>query len=218
MVATNVAQRTTISQTWIIAEPSAPSDALALVVAPDTIQHNLIDDAVLALVRAVEAKDPITGGHLHRMAAYALLVGRRLGLSDSALEVVCCGALLHDVGKIGIADALLQKPGRLTDDEYRQMQQHPLMGEQMIASLPIAALIAPIVRGHHERWDGRGYPDALAGEAIHPGARIVAVIDSFDAMMAQRPYNMPMTIDAAMMCLHAGAGSQWDADVVDALI
>jgi HD-GYP domain-containing protein (c-di-GMP phosphodiesterase class II) len=215
MVATNIAERNQALQTWTVAEPSFESH---LLVASDTPQPDLIDGAARALAQAVAAKDPTTGGHLQRLAAYALLVGQRLGLSADALGVVHCGALLHDVGKIGVADAILQKPGRLTEDEYRQMQQHPVIGEQIVASLPIGQLIAPIVRGHHERWDGRGYPDGLAGEAIHPGARIVAVIDSFDAMTAERPYSRPMTVDAAMICLRAGAGSQWDPDVVEALI
>jgi putative two-component system response regulator len=219
MVATNVAERNEALRTWAVAEPSNEGRSSGrLLVASDTPQPDLIDGAALALARAVAAKDANTGGHLRRLAAYAQLVGQRLGLSPDALAVVRCGALLHDVGKIGVADAILQKPGRLTEDEYRQMQQHPIIGEQIVASLPVAELIAPIVRGHHERWDGRGYPDCLAGEAIHPGARIVAAIDAFDAMTAERAYSQPMTVDAAMICLRAGAGAQWDPDVVEALI
>src|SRR5262245_29028012 len=220
MVATNVAERNEALRTWTAAEPSSNEGrgSQCLLVASDALHTDLIDGAARALARAVAAKDANTGGHLRRLAAYALLVGQRLGLTTDALGVVRCGALLHDVGKIGVADAILQKPGRLTEDEYTQMQQHPIIGEKIVAFLPIGEQIAPIVRGHHERWDGRGYPDGLAGEAIHPGARIVAAIDSFDAMTAERPYSRPMTIDAAIICLRAGAGTQWDPDVVEALI
>jgi len=121
-------------------------------------EQEKIESVVESLGRAVEAKDGVTGGHLQRVAGYAMQIGDRLGLRGAALNALRYGALLHDIGKIGVDEAALRKPGPLTADEYRQVQQHPLIGEQIVQPLSLAALIGPIVRGHHERWDGRGYP------------------------------------------------------------
>jgi putative two-component system response regulator len=177
-----------------------------------------IDRIIQALGRTVEAKDHVTGAHLQRLGAYATEVGCRLGLEGPELDALYHGALLHDIGKIGVPDAILCKPDQLTEEEYREIQQHTILGEWMIAPLALPEPIVAIIRHHHERWDGRGYPDGLAGEAIPLGARIVAVVDAFDAMSTQRPYNQPLTREAATERLRVGAGSQWDPKVVVALI
>ena len=180
-------------------------------------QYEVVEQVLLALVRAVEAKDPATGSHMQRLADYALLVGQQLGLRGEALAALRVGAMLHDIGKIGVPGAILRKRGPLSSAEYRRIQQHPVIGAWMLQPLRLARDVVPIVRGHHERWDGRGYPDGLAGAAIPLGARIVAVIDAFDAMTSQRPYNQPCSVAEALQLLHAGAGAQWDPEVVAAL-
>jgi putative two-component system response regulator len=172
------------------------------------------DDVIFALARAIEAKDSYTEGHLQRMAAYAVAMGRQLGLGRDEMTALRYGALLHDVGKLGIDEMIIRKGGPLTPAEYRLMQQHPVIGERIVQPLHMAAAVAPIVRHHHERWDGRGYPDGLAGENIPLGARIVAVADAFDAMTTQRPYNRILSFEEARARLAAGAGMYWDPHVV----
>ena len=172
------------------------------------------ENVIFALANAVEAKDAYTQGHLQRLGTYALAIGERMGLTGAALTALRYGALLHDVGKVGIDEALLRKQVPLTPSEYRIMQQHTLIGAHIVAPLRLAALVGPIVRGHHERWDGSGYPDGLAGEAIPLGARIVAVADAYDAMTTQRPYNKIRTQQEAIVCLRSGAGIYWDSQVV----
>jgi putative two-component system response regulator len=169
---------------------------------------------IFALARAVEAKDAYTEGHLQRLALYAVAIGERLGLSAEELAALRFGALLHDVGKVGVDEMIIRKGGPLTPAEYRVMQQHTLIGERIVQPLRLGVVVSPIVRHHHERWDGRGYPDALAREEIPLGARIVAVADAFDAMTTQRPYNRMLSWDEAIGRLRAGAGVYWDPKVV----
>jgi putative two-component system response regulator len=177
-----------------------------------------LESVLKTLEQTVEAKDDITGGHQQRLGAYATLIGERLGFSGRALDALRTGARLHDVGKIGVDEAILRKPGALSADEYAQVQQHTLLGEQILGPLCLSAPVTAIVRSHHERWDGRGYPDGLVAEEIPLGARIVAVADAFDAMTAERPYSRPMTVEAASERLRAGAGAQWDPEVVAAML
>ena len=169
---------------------------------------------IFALARTVEAKDAYTEGHLRRLERYAEAIGRQLRLGDEALIALRYGALLHDVGKVGVDEMIIRKGGPLTPAEYHLMQQHSLIGERIVQPLRLAAAVGPIVRHHHERWDGRGYPDGLAGDSIPLGARIVAVADAFDAMTTQRPYNRAMSFDEALDRLREGAGSYWDPRVV----
>ena len=169
---------------------------------------------IFALARAVEAKDSYTEGHLQRLALYSVVIGERVGLGAEALGALRFGALLHDVGKVGVDELIIRKGGPLTPAEYRTMQQHTLIGERIVQPLRLAAAVGPIVRHHHERWDGRGYPDGLAREQIPLGARIVAVADAFDAMTTQRPYNRILSFDEAAERLRAGAGMYWDPKVV----
>jgi putative two-component system response regulator len=172
------------------------------------------EDVIFALARAVEAKDAYTEGHLQRLEFYAAAISERLGLCGEQLLAVRYGGLLHDVGKVGIDEVIIRKGGPLTSAEYLVMQQHTLIGERIVQPLRLARAVAPIVRHHHERWDGRGYPDGLARDAIPLGARIVAVADAFDAMTTQRPYNRVFTIEEASERLRCGAGTYWDPRIV----
>ena len=172
---------------------------------------------IAALANAVEAKDSTTELHCQRLAGLAHQLGMQAGLEPASLKGLVFGALLHDIGKIGVSDAILTKPGPLSRQEWAEMRLHPLIGERICEPLATASQFAPIVRHHHERWDGRGYPDGLAGEAIPLGARIVAVLDAFDAMTTPRPYSLACSSATALERLAAGAGSQWDPRVVEAL-
>jgi len=172
------------------------------------------ENVIFALARTVEARDAYTEGHVQRLALYSVTIGERLGFSGTELTALRYGALLHDVGKIGIDETIIRKDGPLTPAEYRVMQQHTLIGERIVAPLRMAAKVGPIVRGHHERWDGTGYPDSLAVEAIPLGARIVAVVDAFDAMTTQRTYNQVISYAEAAARLEGGAGTAWDPEIV----
>jgi putative two-component system response regulator len=171
---------------------------------------------VAALANAVEAKDATTERHCQRLAGYAYHVGRAVGLEAVELKGVVFGALLHDVGKIGIPEAILVKPGPLDEAEWATMRTHPVIGERICRPLVASRLFAPIVRHHHERWDGRGYPDGRRGEDIPLGARIVAVCDAFHAMTSERPYSRVRRVDEAIAELRRCKGTQFDPQVVDA--
>ncbi|KAB8145040.1 HD domain-containing protein [Chloroflexia bacterium SDU3-3] len=176
------------------------------------------EDVIFALARAVEAKDAYTEGHLQRLALYARAIGEQLDMGARELDELCYGALLHDVGKVGVDESILRKVGPLSPDERSHMQQHPLIGERIVQPLRLGGAVAPIVRHHHERWDGQGYPDGLAGEAIPLGARIVAVADAFDAMTTQRPYNTILSFEEAMNRLIWDMGRAFDMQVVLAFV
>ncbi|HEY7940681.1 MAG TPA: HD domain-containing phosphohydrolase [Candidatus Limnocylindrales bacterium] len=170
---------------------------------------------LVALANAVEAKDPITEHHCNRLAGMALDMATWCDLRGEVLEAVGYAAALHDVGKIGVAEAILRKPAALTEDEWVEMRKHPLIGAAIVRPLRLGRVLAPIVRGHHERWDGRGYPDHLVGGDIPLGARIIGVVDSFDAITHDRPYRPGRTIEEGIAELRAGAGSQFDPALVD---
>ena len=179
-------------------------------------QQRVFVETVTALSEAVEKRDPYTGGHLHRVVAYSLLLGRELGLDTEALESLALGATLHDIGKIGVPDQVLLKPSALSDDEAAAMRRHPLDGAEIVSRIETLHEILPIVRSHHERIDGRGYPDGLAGDAIPLAARIVAVADTFDAMTTSRPYRKALTYDVAAQEIVRHGGAQHCATVVAA--
>jgi putative two-component system response regulator len=169
---------------------------------------------IAALANAVEAKDATTEMHCQRLAGLAHQLGIRAGLEPVALKGVVFGALLHDIGKIGVSDAILTKPGPLTAQEWHEMRQHPVIGERICEPLPTAAQFAPIIRSHHERWDGQGYPDGLRGEDIPFGARIVGLIDAYDAIIHERPYRAARSIETAMAEIRRLAGAQFDPELV----
>jgi putative two-component system response regulator len=172
------------------------------------------EQVILALADAVESKDSVKSGHLHRMQSLARLTGERLGLDQHDLMILGYGAVLHDIGKVSVSDAILCKTGGLTDAEWREMRQHPIAGEKICAPLRHAAEVGLVIRHHHERWDGTGYVDGLAGDEIPYLARIISVVDSFDAMTNDRPYKNAMSLDAAKKLLTVGAGRQWDPAIV----
>jgi putative two-component system response regulator len=177
------------------------------------------ETVLFSLALSVEAKDPYTIGHCDRLARYSVALGRRLGMSAEYLKALHRGGILHDVGKIGIPDSILLKPDRLTPDERTVMQAHPVIGERICTPLRSLRLVLPIIRHHHERWDGSGYPDRLAGEAIPLTARILQVVDLFDAFTTQRPYKpaFPLEKTLALMREETAKG-WWDARLIESLL
>lgn len=180
-----------------------------------TSLKNLAHDTAIALSEAIESRDPYTGGHCTRLAEYSRITAAALGLNRREIEIVRFGAALHDVGKIAVPDAILKKPDKLTPDEYAIIKQHTYHGGQICKRVSFLSDAYPIVYHHHERWDGKGYPDGLAGGRIPLGARIVAVTDAFDAMTNDRPYRPAMPDEEAIAILRDGAGSQWDPALVE---
>ena len=176
------------------------------------------NSAVAALANAVEAKDTVTERHCQRLANMAARLGSRAGLSGAELEVIAYGALLHDVGKIGIPEAILTKPGALDEHEWKLMREHPIIGERICAPLGATMAFLPIVRHHHERWDGRGYPDGLRAGGIPFGARIVGLVDAFDAMTHDRPYRIGRGVAGALEEVQREAGRQFDPDLAPLFI
>ena len=176
--------------------------------------HRFLKDESLptiqALAAAVDAKDPYTQGHSQRVAEYAVALAGRAGLTADEVALVHMTGTLHDVGKIGVPDAILKKPGRMDDEERRVMETHPALGEVIVRKAPKLAAALPGVRHHHERWDGGGYPDGLAGEQIPLLARILALADTFDAMTSDRPYRKGLSWDTALGEVARGAGTQFD--------
>jgi len=179
-----------------------------------------LDDANLATVEAlaamVDAKDAYTRGHSGRVAAYAAAIAAALGLPPEDVARIHQAGILHDVGKIGVPDAILLKPDKLTEAEFEIIKEHPVIGERVLRGLPFLQEILPAVRHHHERWDGGGYPDGLAGAAIPPDAAILAVADSFDAMTSSRTYRPALLATEAIRRIREGAGAQYDTRIVAA--
>lgn len=173
-------------------------------------------DLLDSMISAVDNKDYYTRAHSEEVTEYALWIAQELGLSEEAQRTIRFAGLLHDVGKIGIPDEILRKPGHLTDEEYDVMKQHPVVGAMIVSSIPDMTDILPGVKHHHERWDGKGYPDQLAGEGIPLLARILAVPDTFSAMTTDRPYRKGMKWAEAKRKIREGRGSQFDPDIVDA--
>jgi len=172
------------------------------------------DDYVFSLARAIEAKDPYTEGHGGRVAEYAFALGKRAGLPGHDLTTLYKGGFLHDVGKIGINDSVLFKEGALTDAEYAHMKLHPEIGSQLLQALPASDPLIPMIRHHHERWDGRGYPDGLHKDEPSLMARIVSIADAFDAMTSTRCYRPAMPVGQSLEILTEYRGTQWDPDLI----
>lgn len=182
-------------------------------------QRDLFRNTITVLAQAVELKDEYTGGHTARVTNYALMLGRQLGLEKADLDLIEIGTPLHDIGKIGVDDAILRKPGKLTPEEWEEMKKHTTKGAAIVSTIPDLIPITPIVRNHHERWDGQGYPDKLAGEDINLLARIVAVVDAFDAMTSNRPYHVDQrarTPEDAFDELRRMSGKQFDPKCAEA--
>lgn len=179
-----------------------------------TDQLERTESVIFMLALAVETKDAYTEGHLRRLAYYGEQLAVAAGLSMEAAKAVRYGGILHDIGKIGVDDAILSKPGPLTPAEYEEIKKHPEVGARIIAPMRFASEVQPIILAHHERWDGGGYPRGLRGEDIPVGARIIAIVDAFDAMTTDRPYREALSRQEALYRLRAGGGIQWDKHLV----
>ena len=183
------------------------------------LAHSVAGFSMLnALVTAVDNKDRYTRRHSEDVLAYSLLIAEQMGLDAATQHTLQVAALLHDVGKIGVPDAVLRKPGKLTEEEYQAIQQHPMMGAVIVGAVPGFEEALDVVRHHHERWDGRGYPYGLRADETPFLARLIAVADAFSAMTTDRPYRKGMGREKALSVLEAGAGTQWDPECVQALL
>jgi diguanylate cyclase (GGDEF)-like protein/putative nucleotidyltransferase with HDIG domain len=169
------------------------------------------------LALAIDAKDHTTHAHLHRVRTYAVEVARDMGLSDAELDALRAAALLHDIGKLAVPDHIINKPGRLTPEEFEKMKIHPVVGAEILEKVAFPYPVAPIVRAHHERWNGKGYPDGLKGEEIPVGARILAAVDCLDALASDRQYRKALPLEEAMGAVAAESGKSFDPRVITVL-
>jgi putative nucleotidyltransferase with HDIG domain len=179
-------------------------------------QADLFSAAVRALISAIEAKDRYTHGHSERVARVAVLLAEKLHLPKADVNTIYLGGLLHDIGKIGVDDQVLNKPGALTPEEFEQIKQHPQLGFDILHEVSQLDRILPIVLHHHESWDGSGYPHGLRGEETPLLARVTAVADAYDAMSSDRPYRRGMPDEKLDAIFREGAGRQWDPTVIEA--
>ncbi|WP_433742507.1 HD domain-containing phosphohydrolase [Falsibacillus pallidus] len=184
----------------------------------DKRNEELLDSFYTVIAAALDARDPYTAGHSIRVAEYSSQIGKGAGLSTQELQLLRKSALLHDIGKIGVRDAVLLKDGRLTDEEFNQIKQHPTIGAKIVdqpeLSLEMRHLL-PGIKHHHERFDGKGYPSALSGQDIPLFGRIIAIADAFDAMTSDRPYRKGMSFGKAISILAEGSGTQWDPILIE---
>jgi putative nucleotidyltransferase with HDIG domain len=171
-----------------------------------------------ALARAIDAKSPWTAGHSERVTSWALKIGRVLGLTEEEIDALHRGGLLHDLGKIGVPPEILDKPGKLTEEETQTMRQHSELGARILEPIAAYADVIPMVLQHHERFGGAGYPNGIEGGVISLGARIFAVADSFDAMTADRPYRKAMDRERAIEIIKQESGKQFDPRIVQAFL
>lgn len=180
--------------------------------------QELFLETIRTLAAAIDAKDPYTRGHSERVSSYSMAISRHLGLSPEEVFRIRIAAILHDVGKLGVRDSILNKPGGLSEDEYRIMRRHPDIGAQIMAPIRMLKDIIPGIRNHHEAWDGTGYPDGLKGEGIPLVARIIGASDTFDAMTTNRPYQQAMALEFVIGKMRAMSGVRYDPDVINALL
>jgi diguanylate cyclase (GGDEF)-like protein/putative nucleotidyltransferase with HDIG domain len=174
-------------------------------------------ETIESLALAIEAKDHTTHDHLHRVQVYAAEIGRDLRLSDDEMQALRAASILHDIGKLAVPEHILSKPGKLSPEEFEKIKIHPVVGAEILARVHFPYPVVPIVRAHHEKWDGSGYPDGLKGQAIPMGARILAAVDCLDALASDRQYRPAMPVGYAMAFIRAEAGKAFDPEVVDAL-
>ena len=173
---------------------------------------------LLGMAEVIEAKDAYTKGHCGRVAGYSLALARAAGYPEHGLETLEYAAFLHDIGKVAVRDAVLQKPGPLGDEEMTHMRIHPVVGDSIAAQIDLLKPLRPAIRNHHERWDGQGYPDKLAGERIPIEARIVCIADAWDAMITDRPYKNALPLEQCYGFLRRGMGKQFDPQLVELFI
>jgi putative two-component system response regulator len=174
------------------------------------------ESSLIMLANAIELRDQYTGGHVERVRDYAAAIACQMGWNSTRLSLLQYGSILHDIGKIHILESVLSKPAPLNEDEWVEMRQHPIIGVEMIKNIPFLAPAIPVIRSHHERWDGNGYPDGLSGEDIPLSARIVAVADSLDAMTTSRSYRVALTPDQALKEVVDSSGTHFDPVIVNA--
>ncbi len=179
--------------------------------------NELFLDVIQALTAAIDAKDPYTEGHSQRVAEFAVAIAQQLNCSPDFIHHLRIGAILHDVGKIGVSDQVLKKPGYLTEEEFAEMRLHPVIGQTILGHIRTLQEELPVIIEHHERLDGSGYPEGLQGQAISLGGRITAVADAFDAITSDRPYRAGLPVEEAFRRLRAGAGTEFDSSCVEAL-
>lgn len=177
--------------------------------------ENAYMESIETLRYTVEAKDPYTRGHSDRVSAYSVLIGKQLGLSEDDLKILRIGGLFHDIGKIGVPDSILLKTAKLTDDEYSEIKNHPSIGAHILSNASIFKDIIPIVKHHHEKYDGNGYPSKLKGEDIPLFARIAAIADTFDAMTSKRTYRDSLGLDVVKSEIERCKGTQFDPKLAD---
>ena len=222
-----LSQALTRGAAGLVTKPFAHSDLQSAVAhaleratrSRDDLRERLLAPTLAsALANAIEARDEYLHGHCERLAALAVRVAELLGLPADEIETIRLGAILHDVGKIGIPDRVLLKPSALDDEERRIIETHPEIGDKLLEPLDLLAGARPIVRHHHERWDGTGYPDRLAATTIPLGARIVAVADSVEVMSSRQLYRQPRTSEQIVEELHTWRGKQWDPEIVDLVL
>src|SRR6266568_6897165 len=170
-----------------------------------------------ALALAIEAKDETTSEHLHRVRVYAMELAKDLGLSEDETEALRAASVLHDIGKLAVPEHIISKPGKLTPEEFEKMKIHPIVGAEILEQVDFPYPVVPIVRAHHEKWDGSGYPDGLVGEAIPIGARILAAVDCLDALASERQYRRALSLDQAMETLSEQKGTSFDPRVVEVM-
>ena len=164
---------------------------------------------LFALARSIEGKDPYTQGHCERLSEYASLLGQHLGFPPDQVTALHRAGIVHDIGKVAVPDAILLKPGRLTEDEWQVMREHPVVGERICAPLKSFRLVLPIIRHHHEKLDGSGYPDGLRGDVIPVTARVLQIVDVFDALTTERPYKQAFSITNALQTMKQEVAKVW---------
>lgn len=176
------------------------------------------ETVIFTLAQVVEAKDSYTEGHLQRLRVFGEHLAQACKLDTGDISAIGYGGILHDIGKIGVSEHILRKPGPLTSNEALEMRRHTAIGERLVMPLRFAKNVAPIIRGHHERWDGTGYPDGLCGEAIPLGARIIGLVDAYDAMTTNRPYRVALPPEQVEQELRVGAGTHFDPHLVNVFL
>jgi putative two-component system response regulator len=209
--------------TDFVTKPFSPTELLPRVRALVTLkqfadEHEHVERVILMLASTIDARDPYTAGHSGRVAQFADQIGMRMGLDVTTRNEMRRGALFHDLGKIVIPDSILHKPGPLTSEERLAIQEHPVVGHDLLAPMRTMQRILPVVYHHHERLDGSGYPDGIYGDAIPMSTRIVTVADIFDALTSDRSYRPALAVDSALELIADGVGKGWwDREVLDAL-
>ncbi|UFJ40014.1 HD-GYP domain-containing protein [Brevibacillus humidisoli] len=183
----------------------------------DEVKH-LNDSILTAMAASIDARDPYTHGHSYRVAYWGRELATAIGLSKKEADEVYYGGILHDIGKIGIEDDILNKEGKLSKEEYHKIQQHPVIGYHIVKQAGVFPELLPAIRNHHERVDGKGYPDGLGGTEIPLIARILAISDAFDAMVSDRPYRKGVPVDQALQIIKENAGTQFDAVLAETFV